>query len=321
MRNTLSKDNIHTVLKTYFPKRFNGLLPFDFEKVIQILLNEKFDSAILTKKTGDFGADVIVKDGQQKVVVEVKRYNKSNKVSNRLINNLIAAKNYYNCDKGLFITTSDYTKAANVIAEKSNIELWNWNKLTQEISKIFWNGNSYNEFYGELKDSNGPKNGLKGVEIELEKIDYSYTDKGQPAIWIYISIKNLMDEVVDLNLYDIKVLSHDSKQYDIDGFQTGYFNSGNIYPGAIVTSSFFLNQNKFGKIKEGAKIILSIAKKNENRFQTEETLLVVNEKIVRLSVPNNELDNEELGNASTVLLIIVFIFAFVLMIIGIVSSH
>lgn len=76
MSNNISDSNVLAILKSYFNNRFLDLSPTNFEYLIAKLFEQKFESAEVTKKSGDFGADVIAYNGEEKIVVEVKRFNK-----------------------------------------------------------------------------------------------------------------------------------------------------------------------------------------------------------------------------------------------------
>lgn len=125
MSNELSENNISDILESYYPQRFQDLSPIDFERLIKFLLEKKYSRAEITNASGDFGADVIAyTSSHEKIICQVKRYKKGNKVGNKYINDCIGAIEYYNGDKGLVITTSSYTKSAKEIAGKADIELW-----------------------------------------------------------------------------------------------------------------------------------------------------------------------------------------------------
>jgi len=85
--------------------------------------------ASLTSKTGDFGADIIAKKDKDTVVIEVKKYDKNNKVGAGEIQEFLGSMWIYNAQKAIFITTSDFTNHAKAQATNAPIELWNDRKL------------------------------------------------------------------------------------------------------------------------------------------------------------------------------------------------
>lgn len=111
--------------------------PCFFEKMVVDLLikmgygyDEK--SGIVTGKSHDNGVDGIIEEdklGLGKIYIQAKRYKRSNKVSAPEIQKFIGAMGKNN--KGVFITTSSYTKEACKEAEKAykNIQLIDGSKL------------------------------------------------------------------------------------------------------------------------------------------------------------------------------------------------
>ena len=314
MENSISDGNVHNILKTYFQSRFNNLSPSDFETLVTNLMSRKFDTARTTKKSGDFGADVIATKGNKKIVVEVKRYKKRNNIGNSYVNNLIAAKDYYDADECIFVTTSDFTRAARTIAERSGVELWNWNRLTQEISERFWNGKDYYSFYAAHSSSasdggSSQRQKTAVIDVRVSKLEYGIAGKGSdPVNWIYIDITNKSDEVIAVETYAPKVVTSSSRQYDVDGRQKGYFSSGQVYPGATVTASFYLKRQKAGKLSQGDKLYLEV-----KCTTTKET----KQKRYELKIPNSTADTEEKQELSgsdifAIALFILFIIIFAL---------
>lgn len=79
-----------------------------------------------TGKSGDYGADLILKDAEgKKIAVQAKRYREQ--VGVRAIQEVIAAKEYYHCDKAMVVTNSFFTPNARKLAKDCNVELWDRN--------------------------------------------------------------------------------------------------------------------------------------------------------------------------------------------------
>ena len=90
---------------------------FYFERLVMDVLTKMgygdADSNIVTKKTGDGGIDGIInqdKLGLDKIYVQAKKWQK--KVGNKDLQQFVGALNATKSNKGIFITTSDYTKYA-----------------------------------------------------------------------------------------------------------------------------------------------------------------------------------------------------------------
>lgn len=117
-------------------QRMNGL---DFEDVVANLFNSKGYNARVTSGSGDQGADVVAEKDFEKVVIQAKRY--KDKVSNSAVQEVVASMKYYNADRGLVITNSEFTSSAQDLASSNDIELWNGRKLKEQI-EMYLNKNS-----------------------------------------------------------------------------------------------------------------------------------------------------------------------------------
>lgn len=100
---------------------------FDFEEFIAHVFNMNGLKANTTPKTRDGGKDVIVKDKGKIMYIECKHYAEENKITVNYIHKLISACVIDNVKRGIFITTSNYSKESIKIANKCkvvNIEIW-----------------------------------------------------------------------------------------------------------------------------------------------------------------------------------------------------
>lgn len=83
---------------------------------------EGFHNLSLTPDSGDFGADIIgYNRNGQKVCFQCKKYESSVGVS--AVQEVLAAKVYYNADRAAVLTTSTFTPAARKLAKSGNVEL------------------------------------------------------------------------------------------------------------------------------------------------------------------------------------------------------
>lgn len=103
----------------------------DFEKYTAILLKELGYSASATKLSGDFGVDVIAEKDGKEVIIQTKRYSK--KVSISAVQEIAAAKEYYNVPDARLITNNYFTKAAYELAIANDITLIDRDKLMNLI--------------------------------------------------------------------------------------------------------------------------------------------------------------------------------------------
>lgn len=107
---------------------FEDFLSYLFDELDYIVLNS-------TNKSGDFGADLIIKNNDsKKIAVQAKRY--KNNVPPKAVQEVCGAIGYYNCDQGLVVTNSNLTSSAKKLAKKNNIEVWERDKLINKLSSL-----------------------------------------------------------------------------------------------------------------------------------------------------------------------------------------
>lgn len=106
--------------------------PFDFEKYIACIYKDLGYAVQLTRKTGDGGKDIILKKDGQTYYVECKRYKKP--IDSRKMRDFIGAC-VVDGDhiKGIYVTTSSFTKDAVATANKKGIQLINGSSLDRLI--------------------------------------------------------------------------------------------------------------------------------------------------------------------------------------------
>lgn len=85
-----------------------------------------------TKKSHDYGADLIICYKGKKIVIQCKLYC-NHSVGNSAIQEIFTATNYYNAERGLVITNSYFSKPAINLAESSGIILWNRKTLEKML--------------------------------------------------------------------------------------------------------------------------------------------------------------------------------------------
>ena len=90
--------------------------------------------------TGDQGADLLLSKSVQKVVVQAKKY--SNKVTNKAIQEVFAAKAYYNAEKAIVVTSSSFTDSAIQLALSNDVELLDNARLSKAIKNLTIEDNS-----------------------------------------------------------------------------------------------------------------------------------------------------------------------------------
>ena len=88
---------------------------------------------IHTQRSGDQGADLVIQDinSLNKIVVQAKRW--KGKISNKGIQEVVAAIKQYNADEAMVITNSYFTKSAAQLANSNNVALIDRDKLNELI--------------------------------------------------------------------------------------------------------------------------------------------------------------------------------------------
>ena len=110
---------------------------FEFEEFIAKLFRKMGYQTEDTRKTGDYGVDVIAKDKNDTIAVQVKQFKHGNNVGNVTVQQVLGAMWKVKANKAIIITTSDFTVQAKVQARESPIELWNLPALKSMVRKYF----------------------------------------------------------------------------------------------------------------------------------------------------------------------------------------
>lgn len=126
----LSGESLGGVFSWLFKKRIHvtsleelrKLDPYDFEKVVGDYFRDCGYVVYQTKRSNDGGKDLVMYKGGRTYYVEVKRYAKTNTVDRPLIQKLVGACHPAGA-KGIFVTTSSFTKGAITEAHRSGIDL------------------------------------------------------------------------------------------------------------------------------------------------------------------------------------------------------
>ena len=92
-----------------------------------------FVNVTVTPCSGDFGADVIAEKDDVKFAIQCKRFAEPVGVS--AVQEVIASKSLHDCHVACVLTNSSFTPAAEELAKKNLVILWNRNKLKALIEK------------------------------------------------------------------------------------------------------------------------------------------------------------------------------------------
>ena len=106
----------------------------EFEVFLKDLYEFKNYKVTLTPITNDQGADLILEKDGEKCAVQAKFYDTP--VGNKAIQEVVAAINFYKCDKGIVVTNNSFTKSAIELAKANNVELIDGEKLKSLITLL-----------------------------------------------------------------------------------------------------------------------------------------------------------------------------------------
>lgn len=113
--------------------KLNNLTGEEFEELLKAYFKKNGYKVDLTPKSGDYGADLIVRKNGEKIIIQAKRYKGSVGIS--AVQEVIGAKEYYKGDKALVITNSYFTPAAKELAGKTRVKLWDGKVVAEMIEK------------------------------------------------------------------------------------------------------------------------------------------------------------------------------------------
>ncbi len=106
----------------------------EFEEFISNMFIRLGYVVTTTKATGDQGIDIIAEKGLDKIGIQTKCY--SSTVSNSAIQEVVAGKNHYNCNKAIVVTNNTFTQSAINLSRSNDVILWDRFILKEKISEL-----------------------------------------------------------------------------------------------------------------------------------------------------------------------------------------
>lgn len=145
----IKQEQINKYLKNITIDNINSLSGNEFEEFLYYLfLNIGFD-VILTPKSHDYGADLILKLNNKTIVVQSKLYT-SHSIGISSVQEVYSSVKYYGADLGIVITNTKFSKSSINLASSTNILLWDKSMLIKLLNfkeyekKLFRNNLLYN---------------------------------------------------------------------------------------------------------------------------------------------------------------------------------
>ncbi|RSK49234.1 restriction endonuclease [Bacillus canaveralius] len=125
--------------KAYLRFKYSGIEEVDqmsghdFEHFLAPLFETHGFKASVTQGSGDYGADLILKNRRKKYVVQAKCY--SSNIGIAAVQQAVGAVNFYNANGAMVVTNRYFTKQAEKLAKANNVKLINRTELSDMICK------------------------------------------------------------------------------------------------------------------------------------------------------------------------------------------
>jgi len=113
----LTRASVHAGLQ-----KLDNLTGVEFEKLLYRLFEAMGYKTEWVGKSGDQGGDLIANNGNERILVQAKRY-KDWSTGNSAVQQAVGAMKYYDCNKAIVVTTSYFTKEAIALAKANGTEL------------------------------------------------------------------------------------------------------------------------------------------------------------------------------------------------------
>jgi restriction system protein len=104
-----------------------AMTPEEFEHYCAAVLREMKWEARVTRASGDQGVDIVADKRRMRIVIQCKKYSKP--VGNRAVQEIVAAIAHEGAERGVVVTTSDYTRAAKKLAASNDVLLLHHSEL------------------------------------------------------------------------------------------------------------------------------------------------------------------------------------------------
>ncbi len=120
-------------IKIYDISQINSMTGTEFENYLKLLFEKMGYNVSLTKKSKDFGVDLILEKNGKKTIMQAKCY--SNTVGVSAVQEIISARNHYNIFDAIVMTNKTFSKEAQILAEESKVMLAGQEELESLVSK------------------------------------------------------------------------------------------------------------------------------------------------------------------------------------------
>lgn len=112
-------------------KQIDNMSGEEFEQFLALLFKKRGFKVSMTKASGDYGADIILKDRKDIIAVQAKRY--SSTVGVKAVQEVIGAMRMYEATEAWVVTNSYFTRQAEKLAETNEVYLIDRDELIDII--------------------------------------------------------------------------------------------------------------------------------------------------------------------------------------------
>lgn len=103
----------------------------EFEQFLEHFFQQQGYQVYRTPYQGDYGADLILRSREEKIVAQAKRHAKN--VGLKAVQEVVAARDYYKCSRAMVVTNSGFTEQARALAKVNRVELWGREELITRL--------------------------------------------------------------------------------------------------------------------------------------------------------------------------------------------
>ncbi len=248
--------DIKRFLLDAIPGRFAHLSPEEFESFMVYLFGLDGYSVESVPKRGDTAANLLARKDDHSMMIRILQLPPDQVVKEDEIHKAEAAKAYHETDQAWIITTSAFTKAAIRVAEKADVEWWDWDALYQALTDTFFEGKSHLDFITAapaVVDSDDPEPEFKlkvkwqpeeGIDAEWYNLSLTITNASFNSYYLSLDLPALIDK--------------NKNQTIADKWAGGEFVSGMVYEGASVRTSALFRATRLGEHPPAGKVMVTV---------------------------------------------------------------
>ena len=249
------QQDIRQFLLESIPYRFKQLSPPVFEDFIRYLFEvDGYDLPAADKAVESKGLIMAQKDDTSLVIMPL-RSNAEEVIGEDMIEKAILSRELLDTDQSWIITTASFSPEARLLAEESDIELWDWEALYLALCQLFFQGKTHLEY---LEQHPMPLS-TKELEPELRlKVKWQAAE-GVGTEWynLGVTVTNPTDRNIYLHLELPALIDNRRNQVMADQWVDGEFVSGMLYAGASIRTNALFSVARLGDRPPGGRGVVT----------------------------------------------------------------